>query len=87
MHKLELKELKKERVSDNVQETPNVSIEVAMLMQKIKRIEAENDRLHRENQELLIQFARWAYNAYSKGVTINDLDKPLSEVDRGKTKV
>lgn len=80
-------QLTKERVSGESETLPSMSIEVAMMIQKLKRIEAENDRLHHENQNLLAQFARWAYNAYSKGVTIDDLDKPLSEVDRGKTKL
>lgn len=79
--------LTKDRVSDGVKELPNMSSEVAALIQKVKRIEAENERLNFENERLLAQFARWAYNAHSKGVTKEMLDKPLTPVDRGKTKV
>ena len=79
-------DLTKDRVSKGIKEIPNVSVEVAVLIQKTKRLEAENDRLHKENQDLLAQFARWAYNAYSKGITKDILDKALLDVDRGATK-
>jgi len=80
-------DLTKNRVSTDVKELPNMSSEVAILIQRTKRLEAENDRLNFENEVLLAQFARWAYNAHSKGVTKEMLDKPLIPVDRGKTKV
>jgi type I restriction-modification system DNA methylase subunit len=79
--------LTKDRVSDGVKELPNMSSEVAALVQKVKRLEAENERLNFENEVLLAQFARWAYNSHSKGVTKEMLDKPLTPVDRGATKV
>jgi len=79
--------LTKNRVSTYIKELPNMSAEVAALIQKIKRLEAENDRLNFENEILLAQFARWAYNAHSKGVTKEMLDKPLTPVDRGTTKL
>ncbi len=79
--------LTKDRVSTTVKELPNMSSEVALLIQRVKRLEAENDRLNFENEVLLAQFARWAYNAYSKGVTKEMLDRPLTKVDRGKTKL
>jgi len=78
--------LTKDRVSTTSKEYSNMSTEVAALIQKIKRLEAENDRLHFENEALLAQFAKWAYNAHSKGVTKEMLDKPLTPVDRGTTK-
>ena len=80
-------DLTKKRVSTTSTEPSNMSAEVVALIQKVKRLEAENDRLHFENEALLAQFARWAYNAHSKGVTKEMLDKPLTPVDRGKTKV
>ena len=80
-------DLTKDRVSTTSEEHSNMSAEVILLIQKVKRLEAENDRLHFENEALLAQFARWAYNAHSKGVTKEMLDKPLMPVDRGKTKI
>lgn len=80
-------DLTKDRVSTDVKELPNMSSEVAALVQKVKRLEAENDRLNFENESLLAQFARWAYNAHSKGITKEMLDKPLTPIDRGSTKL
>jgi hypothetical protein len=80
-------DLTKKRGYGKEYENEPASVEVSLLIQKLKRAEAENERLHMENEELLTQFARWAYNAYSKGVTKETLDKPLSVVDRGKTKI
>ncbi len=80
-------DITKERVSGDRKDSRPVSIETAMMMQSLKRVEAENLRLHQENQNLLEQFARWAYNAYSKGITIDALNKSLPKVDRGKTKI
>jgi len=79
--------LTKNRVSTSVKELPNMSPEVAALIQKVRRVEAENERLNFENEVLLAQFARWAYNAHSKGVTKEILDKPLTPIDRGATKI
>lgn len=52
------------------------------LVQKIHRLEAENTRLTKENNSFLAQFARWAYNAYIKGITQDELDNPLHRVNR-----
>jgi len=35
---------------------------------RIARLEGENQRLRMENDRLLEQFVRWAYNAYSRGL-------------------
>ena len=75
-------DLTKERISEVPKESTHVSPEVTILKQKIERLEAKNTRLQRENQDLLAQFARWAYNSYAKGVTKEDLDKPLPKNDR-----
>lgn len=52
---------------------------------RIARLEAENDRLKRENHNLLEQFVRWQYNAYVRGLTDKDLNKPLPGIDLGNT--
>jgi len=62
-----------------------MSPEVAALIQKVRRVEAENERLNFENEVLLAQFARWAYNAHSKGVTKEILDKPLTPITKFRT--
>lgn len=55
-----------------------------ILAEKLKNLEAKNERLHKENEELLLQFARWTYNAYTYGITPDQLDKVLPVVNRGQ---
>lgn len=62
------------------------AIDVAVLSQRVNRLEAENSRLKIENERLLEQFVTWGYNAYLKGLTKEYLDSPLPRVDRELTK-
>ncbi|MDY7069857.1 hypothetical protein PsexTeo8_65190 [Pseudomonas extremaustralis] len=55
--------------------------------QRIRRLEAENHRLERENACLLERFVRWQYNAYKFNVSAEKLDAPLPIVDRGSSEV
>lgn len=50
--------------------------------QRIRRLEAENNRLERENARLLERFMRWQYNAHKFNVSADKLDEPLPFVDR-----
>lgn len=50
--------------------------------QRIRRLEAENNRLERENARLLERFMRWQYNAHKFNVSADKLDAPLPFVDR-----
>lgn len=70
------------RFQDTGDKKKKNTIEYDVLQQRLERLEAQNERLQRENQDLLSQFARWAYNAYAKGVTKKELDMPLPKVDR-----
>lgn len=63
------------------------SVELQKAMERIKRLKAENERLKAENNSLLEQFARWAYNAHTKGLDEAFLNRPLMPVDREKTKI
>jgi hypothetical protein len=58
------------------------SPELAAALQRIERLQGENARLTAENHNLLEQFARWAYNAHSRGLDQNFLNRPLPPVDR-----
>lgn len=49
-------------------------------MERIDRLKAEN-----ENNALLEQFARWAYNAHTRGLDEAFLNRALMPVDREKT--
>ena len=52
---------------------------------RIARLEIENQRLEAENQRLLEQFAVWAYNAHSRGLSKEFLSRPLPCVNRDRT--
>jgi predicted GIY-YIG superfamily endonuclease len=57
--------------------------------QRIARLEAENERLKRENNNLLEQFNRWVYNGYTKQMDerMRDfMNQPLSPVHRDPSK-
>lgn len=56
-----------------------------LTLDRLARIEAENERLKRENATLLEQFVRWTYNAGLKGLTLDFLNQPLPAIHRGQT--
>jgi len=56
-----------------------------LTLDRLARIEAENERLKRENATLLEQFVRWTYNAGLKGLTLDLLNRPLPAIHRGQT--
>ena len=55
------------------------------VMNRIARLEAENQRLEAENQRLLEQFVVWAYNAHTRGLSKEFLSHPLPRVNRDQT--
>lgn len=62
-----------------------VTVEMQIALQQIERLKAENRRQASENDHLLEQFARWAYNAHARGLDKEFLNQPLPPVNRGKT--
>lgn len=54
-------------------------------IERISRLEQENERLKRENAGLLQQFVVWQYNAHAYGLNGHILNKPLPGIDRGQT--
>jgi len=63
------------------------SAQVQKALERISRLEAENQRLQAENERLLEQFARWAFNAYVRGIGESELNRPLPDIDRRQTPV
>ena len=61
------------------------SIQVQKALERISRLEAENQRLLAENERLNEKFVRWAFNAYVRGMGETDLDRPLPQMDRRQT--
>lgn len=80
-------ELKKSELSEGGKGVPRVaSPQLQIALDRIARLESENRRLESENNQLLEQFARWAYNAHTRGLDHEFLNRPLPSVNRGQTK-
>ena len=79
-------DISKERIIREREDTNRTDTSLSqkeyILTEKIKTLEAENERIKKENSDLLIQFARWAYNSYAHGMTPEQLNKELPAVDR-----
>ena len=65
---------------------PKKPTEVRALADRIARLNAENSRLEMENNRLLEQFARWAYNAAIRNLDAEYLNQPLPAIDRAGRK-
>ena len=74
----------KSRLKNEVQEV-RLPPSMRMAAERITRLERENERLKRENSELLQQFVVWQYNAHICGLSDRDLNKALPGIDRGQT--
>lgn len=61
--------------------------EIAALIERCDRLTAENIRLKAENERLLAQFNIWAYNAHTRGLGEEFLNRPLPPIDRDTTKL
>ena len=83
-HAFELK--KNERFEGDKDVKPVASPQMQIALERIARLESENRRLESENNQLLEQFARWAYNAHTRGLDHKLLNRPLPPVSRGQTK-
>lgn len=76
-------ELRKKGIADGDGEIRTVrSPELQKSLERIARLEVENTRLESENEKLLEQFARWAYNAHTRGLDSNFLNQSLPLVNR-----
>jgi hypothetical protein len=74
----------KKRIKEGSPQIPAPpSMRVAI--ERIARLECENERLKRENTELLQQFVVWQYNAHIHGLSDRELNKALPRIDRGQT--
>ena len=59
---------------------------IAHARQTIMSLRAENDRIKQENRDLLERFIRWSYNAASRGLKPEDLDREIIIVDGGSVR-
>lgn len=74
----------KERAKEGTKEL-KLPPTLAMAAQRIDRLTREVERLERENTALLEQFVVWQYNAFTHGLSQEDLNKGLYKIDRGQT--
>ncbi|WP_232683451.1 hypothetical protein [Pseudomonas aeruginosa] len=80
-------ELRKLDIRDELNSGEHVvSSPLQAAQEHIARLETENRRLEAENNQLLEQFARWAYNANARGLDFDFLNRALPLVNRGQTK-
>lgn len=63
-----------------------LSPELQKALERLARLQAENKRLESENEQLLEQFVRWAYNAHTRGLDNKFLNQSLPPVNRGQAK-
>ncbi len=74
----------KKRLKEDVPEL-RAPPSMRVAIERIARLERENERLKRENTELLQQFVVWQYNAHIRGLSAHELNKALPGIDRGQT--
>lgn len=67
------------------EKAPSVPSRQNIAQDRIKRLEAEISRLKGENNRLLIQFVTWAYNAHTRGLDEEFLNRPVPQVNRGQS--
>lgn len=61
--------------------------EVKVLIDRCARLEGENARLRVVNERLLLQFEVWLYNAHTRGLDADFLNRPLPSIDREVTRL
>jgi len=83
-HAFELKKNEPFLGRKNAKQVATPQLQIAL--DRIARLQSENRRLESENNQLLEQFSRWAYNAHTRGLDYEFLNRPLPSVNRGQTK-
>ncbi|WP_124671729.1 hypothetical protein [Burkholderia cepacia] len=59
-----------------------VSAALRASMERVQRLELENAELRKREELLLEQFVRWAYNAATRGLSEEFLNRPLPPLNR-----
>lgn len=76
----------KDRSQDEAPARGRGNAALAQSAKRIRELEQRVERLKRENNQLLEQFVRWAHNATRRGLSQQDLDKPLPVAIRKETR-
>lgn len=64
---------------------PKIQIRLSVAMNRLQRLSAENKALQSFKEQMVEKFVIWQYNAYCRGLTVNDLDRPLAPQDLNRT--
>lgn len=75
----------KKKTLEQASKRPQASITSKVAMSRISRLEAENRRLEGQNEALMMQFIRWQYNCYMRGMSEADLNKAIPDLDMKST--
>jgi len=67
----------KSRLRESEPGVSHGNVVIAQAQKRMSELEARVERLTKENQSHLDRFLRWAYNAKGRGMTPEDLDRPL----------
>jgi len=73
---------KNTKTRPKTQGKPKSVSSLAMAATRIDRLKVDNNRLRREQNNLLEQFRVWQYNAYANGLTEHQLNAPLPPMKR-----
>jgi len=68
---------KKENLRVNGKRKEKIPASLSIAAKRIANLEAENERLKKEQERLLTQFVVWQYNADAHGLSMDKLNHPL----------
>lgn len=73
---------RKQKIKEQEAATPEKNVTIDYLKKQVNNLKAQVQRLEEINDRYKKTFIIWQYNAYMKGMTENDLNKPLVAVNR-----
>lgn len=73
---------RKQKIKEQEAAIPEKNVTIDYLKKQVNNLKAQVQRLEKINDRYKKTFIIWQYNAYMKGMTENDLNKPLVAVNR-----
>lgn len=73
---------RKQKIKEQEAAIPEKNVTIDYLKKQVNNLKAQVQRLEGINDRYKKTFIIWQYNAYMKGMTENDLNKPLVAVNR-----
>ncbi|MFD0966862.1 hypothetical protein ACFQ02_08455 [Seminibacterium arietis] len=73
---------RKQKMKEQEAAIPEKNVTIDYLQKQVNNLKAQVQRLEEINDRYKKTFVIWQYNAYMKGMTENDLNKPLVAVNR-----